>query len=235
MTLQHLASAIFLTGRISIPTVLDSVLHRLTPEECDRRLDGWARQLLAAAKIDLHVEGSTELPAGEAFVVMSNHQSHYDIPTLLCALPLRVRMVAKEVLFKVPIWGPAMLAAGFIPIDRSNRKRAIDSLDKAKAALVGGTSIWIAPEGTRGPGGRNMLPFKKGGFYLAIETGARILPVSIDGTQHVLPSGGRTVAEGIRVRVTVHKPISPQDYAPEQRDQLIADVREAILSGLPER
>jgi 1-acyl-sn-glycerol-3-phosphate acyltransferase len=233
MTLAHLAAAVYETARISAPTLVDGVLGKLTPEECDRRLDSWSRKLLERAKVSLSTEGLELAPASETFVVMSNHQSLYDIPVMFQSLRRRVRMVAKHELFKIPGWGPAMRLAGFVEVDRGDRVQAIRSLDSAKAALAHGTNIWIAPEGTRGPGGQAaLLPFKKGGFYLANGTGARILPVSIVGTSQVLSAHGRHVTDGIEVRVRVHKPIDPSSYASDAREQLVADVRAAIESGL---
>lgn len=231
MTLAHLASAIYETALISVPTVVEGLRGTLTPEACDRRLHDWSEKLLARAAVDLRVEGLEHAPADEAFVVMSNHQSVYDIPVMFQALRRRVRMVAKAELFKIPGWGVAMRMAGFVEVDRGDRVQAIRSLEGAQHALSRGTSIWIAPEGTRGPGDA-LLPFKKGGFHLAIATGARILPVSIDGTSRVLSAHGRHVEDGLTVHVRVHEPISTNRYAPEAREQLMSDVRNAIVSGL---
>jgi 1-acyl-sn-glycerol-3-phosphate acyltransferase len=232
MTLGHLSSAIVETARISIPTLLEGFSGKLTPELCDQRLDAWSRKLLERAAIALEVEGLALATPGEAFVVMSNHQSLYDIPVMFQALQRRVRMVAKSELFKIPGWGPAMRLSGFVEVDRKDRIKAIESLESAKVALQNGTSIWIAPEGTRGPGD-HLLPFKQGGFHLAMGTGARILPVSLDGTSRVLSAHGRHVHDGVHVHVRVHAPIAARDYAPDRREQLAADVRTAIISGLP--
>ena len=162
---------------------------------------------------------------------MSNHQSLYDVPVMFQALKRRVRMVAKSELFKIPGWGRAMRVAGFVEVNRGNRAAAIRGLEQAKTALREGTSIWIAPEGTRGPGDK-LLPFKQGGFHLALDTGARILPVSIDGTSAALTAHGRVVHEGAKVRVTVGHPIAAADYGPERREELVAAVRHAIASKL---
>lgn len=232
MTLLHLARAVMATARISVPTMLEGVTGRLTPEVCDARLYAWSRVLVEQAGIELQVNGLGRLPGDEAFVIMSNHQSHYDIPVMYQALRRRVRMVAKSELFKIPVFGRAMRAAGFVEIDRKNRTQAIQSLEHAKAALEQGTSIWIAPEGTRGPGDR-LLSFKQGGFHVALSTGARILPVSIDGTARVLAAHGRHVREGVRVRVTVSEPIASADYGEERREALVAAVRSAIEANLP--
>jgi 1-acyl-sn-glycerol-3-phosphate acyltransferase len=233
MTLRHLAQAIVETARISVPTVIGGVTGRLTPEICDERLLDWSGKLLDSAKITLHVdrEGLANVAPDEAFVIMSNHQSHYDIPVLFQALHRRVRMVAKSELFKIPGWGPAMRLAGFVEVNRGDRSQAIQSLENAKAALAQGTSIWIAPEGTRGPG-HEMLPFKQGGFHMALSIGARILPVSIEGTSRVLAAHGRKVTEGVDVHVTVSKPIATTDYGPERRDELVAEVRRVIAAHI---
>jgi 1-acyl-sn-glycerol-3-phosphate acyltransferase len=233
MTMRHLAQAIVETARITAPTLVAGVTGSLTPEMCDARLLDWSGRLLAQAKIDLHVSGQQNAPPGETFVIMSNHQSHYDIPVLFQALrPRRLRMVAKHQLFKIPGWGRGMRLAGFVEVDRGDREKAIQSLENAKVALREGTSIWIAPEGTRGPGDR-LLPFKQGGFHLALSIGARILPVSIDGTGRVLTAHGRTVHEGISVKVTIGEPIATQAYGMERREALVAQVRRAILAHLP--
>jgi len=232
MTIFHLATAVLETARISAPTIFEGLIGKLTPEQCDARLDAWSRKLLELADVKLEVQGLSHAPPGETFVVMSNHQSVYDIPVMFQALRRRVRMVAKHELFKIPGWGPAMRLAGFVEVDRGDRAQAIRSLESARAALSHGTSIWIAPEGTRGPGGPELLPFKKGGFHMASAAGARILPVSIRGTSDVLSAHGRSVRTGQSVRVIVHEPIATTAYSTEQREQLIADVRKAIVSGL---
>jgi 1-acyl-sn-glycerol-3-phosphate acyltransferase len=234
MTIWHLSRAILETAWISVPTVFEGLTGRLTPEICDARLDAWSRRLLRQAEIRISVRGLEHAAPDESFVIMSNHQSLYDIPTIFQALkPRRVRMVAKTELFRIPVWAAAMRAAGFVEIDRQHRERAIESLRAARAALAAGTNIWIAPEGTRSDSGK-LGPFKKGGFHLALDAGVRILPVSISGTRDVLVARGFTVRPGAEVQVTVHPPVSPADYGEERRAALIADVRAAIASGLPE-
>jgi 1-acyl-sn-glycerol-3-phosphate acyltransferase len=231
VTLLHLAHATYHTLRICVPTVIQSALGTLTTPTCDARLDSWSRAIVRFAKIDIAVEGLERAPAEEAFVVMSNHQSHYDIPVLFQALrPRRLRMVAKSELFKLPIWTGAMRAAGFVEVNRQNRISAMRSLDRAREAIAKGTSIWIAPEGTRSPDGR-LGSFKKGGFHLAIGAGARILPVSIDGTRRVLPAKGRHVHDGEHVRVVVHEPVATSEDGDQKA--LVALVRERIESGMP--
>ena len=231
MTLVHLANAVFHTLRICVPTVVQGAVGNLTVETCDRRLDSWSRAIVDYASLELSVVGRELAPEDEAFVVMSNHQSLYDIPVLFQALQRRVRMVAKSELFKVPIWAGAMRNAGFVELDRKNRVAAMRSLERAKQAIEAGTSIWIAPEGTRSPTGA-LAEFKKGGFHLASGTGARILPVSIDGTRKVLTAKGRVVHNHQQVRVTIHPPIATADYNIKRRNELVDAVRTAIASAL---
>jgi 1-acyl-sn-glycerol-3-phosphate acyltransferase len=231
MSIGHLLRAAGVTLRISVPTLFDALLGRLTPEVCDARLDWWSKRLLGQAEVSLQTAGVEHARGAKAFVVMSNHQSLYDIPALYQTLPLRLRMVAKAELFKIPIWAQAMRVAGFVELDRSARERAIESLERAKAALAQGTSIWIAPEGTRSKDG-SLGAFKLGGFHLAAGAGAQILPVTVDGTRSILPAKGARVLAGAIVRVTVHPAIDPKEYGSEVNDTLVQAVRNVINSGL---
>ncbi|HKO49656.1 MAG TPA: lysophospholipid acyltransferase family protein [Polyangiaceae bacterium] len=232
MSIGHLLRAAGVTLRISVPTLFDALLGRLTPEVCDARLDWWSKRLLEQAEVSLQPSGVEHTRAAKAFVVMSNHQSLYDIPALFQSLPLRLRMVAKAELFRIPIWAQAMRVAGFVELDRSARERAIESLDRAKAELGRGTSIWIAPEGTRSRDGK-LAAFKHGGFHLAAGAGALILPVTVAGTRSILPAKGARVVPGAIVRVTVHPPIDPAHYGSEVNDSLVQAVRSSIESALP--
>ncbi|HEX6274691.1 MAG TPA: lysophospholipid acyltransferase family protein [Polyangiaceae bacterium] len=232
MTLGFLAKAVATTAKISVPTLIEAARGKLDPRACDERLDTWSRRLLADAKIDLRVEGLENATGDENFVVMSNHQSLYDIPVLFQSLRRRVRMVAKRELFRVPVWGRAMRAAGFIEVDRDDHERAVESLRRAADAIESGTDVWISPEGTRSRDG-SLQAFRKGGFHLALDAGVRILPVSIEGTRRVLQAGGYSVHPGATVSVTVHAPIDSRHYSVDELEALMDRVRAAILSGLP--
>lgn len=232
MTVRHLANAVFHTLRICVPTVIQSALGTLRTPVCDERLDSWSRALVRYARIDIAVSGLEHADPDESFVVMSNHQSLYDIPVLFQALrPRRLRMVAKSELFRVPIWSGAMRAAGFVEVDRGNRIAAMRSLERAREAIRGGTSIWIAPEGTRSETGE-LGPFKKGGFHLAAGAGARILPVAVLGTSKILPAKGTRVTDGVAVRVAVEPPVDPKEFPDPQFKGVMAAVRERIVHGL---
>ena len=225
---------IYETFAISFPTVVDAMRHRVTKEVCDARLARWAGRVVEHAAIDLHVFGSENLAPGETYLVMSNHQSLYDIPVLFRTIGANIRMIAKRELFQVPIFGGALAAAGFIAIDRRDRNAAIRSLDRARALLAGGTHVWIAPEGTRSLTGK-LLPFKKGAFYLAFEAGLPILPVTLSGTRDALPAKGLRSSVGARVRATIHPRIDPRPYAERGRpgrQVLMDEVRRVLESAL---
>jgi 1-acyl-sn-glycerol-3-phosphate acyltransferase len=221
------------TFRICTPTVVETALGRVERNTCTRRLDEWARRAMSLAEAELVTHGLEHVDRGRTHLLMSNHQSMYDIFALFCAFPGHMRMVAKKETFVLPIMGKAMVAAEFIPIDRKNHRRAREALDYAHAKIASGINVWIAPEGTRSQSGA-MLPFKKGGFMLALHTGVPILPVSIVGTRNILPSKDWRVRKGKRADVHFHAPIDPNDYGLSKRADLIADVRAVIDSALPD-
>ncbi len=234
---------------VSAPTVVDAARGRLTAKACDARLERFASHVIGNAQISVTVHGrevlerDAEAHGKRTFVVMSNHQSHYDVPVLYYVLGGNMRMVAKKELFSLPLFGRAIRDAGMIEVDRGNRERAIASLQKAKEQLAGGTNIWIAPEGTRSPTGE-LLPFKKGGFVLAIEMEAPILPITISGTREVLRSNALLSKRGVSVQLTIHPPVETKAFIAESvmpgpqadsrkktRDALMNEVRRAIASG----
>jgi 1-acyl-sn-glycerol-3-phosphate acyltransferase len=225
---------IYETLAISLPTVVDAVAKRVTKELCDERLAGWSRACIDNARIDLAIAGRENLRPSETYLVLSNHQSLYDIPVLFQAIGPNIRMITKRELFYVPFFGGALAAAGFIAIDRRDRNAAIRSLEIARALLAGGTHVWIAPEGTRSKTGE-LLPFKKGAFYLAFEAGIPILPVSLCGTRDALPAKGLRSSRGAHVRVTIHPHVDPRPYAAlgkPGRKALMDDVRRTIAGAL---
>jgi 1-acyl-sn-glycerol-3-phosphate acyltransferase len=225
--------AMYETLEISAPTVAEALVSRVTREKCDVRLERWSRRLLAQAEVDLTVSGREHIVPGKPYVVMSNHASHYDVPILFQAFPGTLRMVAKTELFRIPIFGGALTAAGFVEIDRSNSKRAIASLNAAREHLAKGVSIWIAPEGTRSRTGE-LGRFKKGGFMLAIDAELPVLPVGIAGSRDVLAAHGRVVRRGARVHVTFRPPVEhPRgENGAAARDALMASVHDEIVRAL---
>ncbi len=230
MNASIIARAILTTGALSSLTVWHSIRGSLTHERGDEIIREWSRRLLNQVDMRLTVRGFDNVDPMQTYVVMSNHQSLYDIPTLITALPLRLRMVAKSELFKVPIWSRAMKSTGFVPVHRGQRDKAMQDLRVAQAALAQGINIWIAPEGTRSRDGQ-LLPFKSGGFLLASAAKVPILPVTIDGTRAILPAKALHFVKGVQVKVTMGKPISATSYSRKDRNQFIDAVRASILAG----
>jgi 1-acyl-sn-glycerol-3-phosphate acyltransferase len=222
------------TARISVPTAWHGLRGTLDAKDCDRRLAEWSQRLLELAEVELRVR--SDAPAASTpCIVMSNHQSYFDIPVLYQAVPGSMRMVVKKELMRVPLWGSAMRAAGFIPIDRARGKLAYRELERAGRELLrAGAHLWLAPEGTRSASG-DLLPFKAGGFRLAASTGLPILPVTIDGTREVLPKGSWSIRRGRTVRVTLHEPIEtgePRTLSDDDLAKLMERTRRCIAVGL---
>jgi 1-acyl-sn-glycerol-3-phosphate acyltransferase len=225
------------TLAISVPTVVDAARGKLTKRACDDRLSSWSTRVVEHLGMRIEVEGREHFDPRATYLVMSNHQSHYDIPVLFHVLGPphgeSLRMIAKIELFSVPFFGRAMREAGFIAIDRDSRASAIRSLKRAKETMRSGVNVWIAPEGTRSPTGA-LLPFKKGGFHLAIDVGEAILPVTIQGTRHALARGvARSTTDAV-VRVSIHRSIDVTSYKRNAKGiaALCADVEAAIASAL---
>ena len=173
--------------------------------------------------------GLDRLDRRGAYIYMSNHVSNLDPPLLLPAIPQRTSVMAKRELFRIPLLGRAMRMASLVPIDRSNKEAAIASVRAAGEVLRSGISMVVFPEGTRSPDGR-LLPFKKGPFYMAMETGVAIVPVTIVGTEKMLPKGKSFVRPGT-ASVIFHPPIEAAGF--NDRDMLVNAVRNAIASALP--
>lgn len=222
---------------ISVPTVVDATRGRLTKQICDDRLESWSGKIVEHLGMKIAVSGRENLARHATYLVMSNHQSHYDVPVLFHTIGpphgASLRMIAKVELFSFPFFGRAMLEAGFISIDRGSRGSAMASLAEAKRRMHAGVNVWIAPEGTRSPTGE-LLPFKKGGFHLALDVGEPILPVTITGTRDALPRGSAQSYRGADVRVVIHPPIDVSGYKKNVKSiaALSEDVRAVIASGL---
>ena len=188
-----------------------------------------ARMALWLAGVRLEIHGLNRIPSHRAVVFMANHQSNCDPPALLAVMPPVLVLVKKE-FFRVPILGRAMVACGFIPVERRNREQAFAAVEKGVQALKAGKSFLVYPEGTRSPDGR-LQRFKKGVFVMALKAGAPIVPVSVSGGNKIMPKGKFVIRPG-RVRITFHGPVSAEGLTVEDRQVIIDRVRQAILDGL---
>jgi len=206
-------------------------LSFLSPDYLHSYARIWARIGLRLAGVRLQVAGEAHLPSG-AVVFMPNHQSNFDILALFAGLPVQFRWLAKEELFHIPLFGFAMRRTGYIAVDRSDRKKAIQSMGEAARRIAEGTSVIVFPEGTRSPDG-TLLPFKKGGFMLAIDAKAPIVPIAIEGSHAIMPKHSRWIRGG-RIRITIFPAVPTEGITPTARDDLMDTVRRPIATALAE-
>jgi 1-acyl-sn-glycerol-3-phosphate acyltransferase len=229
MSIWVLLRSVAVTLRITLVTLWEIQRRVYRREEGDARLRWWSHRLLDLAKMRYRVfnPSAVEIEPGRPTILMSNHSSLYDIPLIFLAIDGSIRMLTKHELFRVPIWGRGMQAAEFISIDRHDHARARADLERAKEKLESGIAVWIAPEGTRSSSGR-LLDFKKGGFMLALQTGATIIPIGIRGAREALPPRSFLLRPGTQAEVHIGPPIEASQYGPEMRDRLMADLRREI-------
>ena len=190
----------------------------------------WARGCLWLGGVRLQVVGIEHLPAQGPVVYMSNHQGNFDIPALFAGLPVQFRWLAKAELFRIPLFGLTMRTAGYIPVERQNRRLAIQSMNLAAQRVAAGTSIMIFPEGTRSPDGA-LLPFKKGGFILALQAQAPIVAIAIDGSAALMAKKSLKIHSG-EIRLRIFPPIPTAGLGMHDRDALMTEVETRIASAL---
>ena len=190
----------------------------------------WGKVALLLGGVRIEVEGKEFIPAERPAIFMANHQSNFDIPILYAMLPIQFRWLAKKELFDIPFFGFAMKRAGYIPVDRADRKKAIASMGDAADRIRQGVSVIIFPEGTRSLDG-NLLPFKKGGFMLALESGIPIIPIGISGSIDLMQKQSLRIQGGV-VRLRFFPPIETAERTAEDRDRLMEEVHAAIDSAV---
>jgi len=181
---------------------------------------------LTCAGIRRRVRGLEHVPPNRAVVFCSNHESNVDPPVLFLALHSRLHVLFKQELTKLPILGRVMVAGGFVPVERDKREASIASIDRAAGSIRAGNSFLIFPEGTRSRTAE-MLPFKKGGFIMAIKAQAPIVPVYVSGGRAAMQKGSWFVRP-VLVDVRVGKPVETAGMSIDQRDELIDVVRTRI-------
>lgn len=187
----------------------------------------WSYVVLWTAGIRYRPHFAEPLAAKKGYVFMANHQSMMDIPALLATLPGETRMLAKKGLFHIPIFGWGLRAGGFIPVDRKDRASAKVTFEAAVRCLEKRRSILIFPEETRSRTGE-LLPFKSGGFLMALKTGFPIVPVGLRGTFEARPRGS-LVNRPQRVEVRYGSPIEVGEFGVRDKARLMEQVRERVL------
>jgi len=166
----------------------------------------WARLSLALAGTRVRIRGTEHIPDGPV-IFMSNHQSNFDILSLLANLPRQINWIAKKELFEIPVFGPSMRRGGYIPLDRSDGRKALKSMDNAARIIREGKSVVMFPEGTRSRD-TLLLPFKRGGFLLALKAGVPVVPITINGSGRINPAGRTRIYRGT-ITITLHPPLKP--------------------------
>jgi 1-acyl-sn-glycerol-3-phosphate acyltransferase len=184
----------------------------------------WGPWGLWLAGARLEVVRRVELPPGPR-VFVSNHESALDIWALVSILPAGIRFIAKEELFRIPVFGWYMRLGGHVPVDRRNHARAVSSLRRAGEIVRAGTSLIVFPEGTRSLD-RRIHPFKKGPFVVAMEAGVPVVPIALSGSGAITPKKVISVTPGT-IRIAMGDPVNPADY--RDKGELLADVRRRII------
>ncbi len=190
----------------------------------------WARSILWASGVKVRVTGGNLLDPYKPYILMANHQSNFDILALFAGLPVPFRWLAKAELFKIPIFSHGMRGCGYISIDRSNRESAIQSLEEAADKIRSGVSVMIFPEGTRSMDGK-LLPFKKGGFILAVKSRVPIVPVVITGSLSIMPKKKLMIRSG-EIHLNILDPMDTASYTEAGKEELISAVRKTIENAL---
>ena len=225
-------SMLFVFTLFGLPAALVGIPYSLYKGNI-RTMYRWAmftmRLGIRSGGITVVIQGTGNIPPNQSCIFLSNHVSNLDPPILLPAIPGMCSVFLKKSLMKIPFVGIAMRMAKYVPVSRGHsRQEAEQSVAIAADALRSGMHIFIFPEGTRSPDG-NLLPFKKGAFFLAAETNAPMVPIVIQGTAHMMRKGSLKIFPGVAT-VRFLAPIHPQDFA--TREALMDAVRQQMQSAL---
>jgi 1-acyl-sn-glycerol-3-phosphate acyltransferase len=187
----------------------------------------WAYTMLGVSFVRTEIKNKEKIQKGTSYIIISNHQSLYDIISLVTTLGIQYRWFIKREVLKIPIFGYALYASRNIFIDRVNTARAIESINKGINRLPNGVSVMVFAEGTRSFDGK-IHEFKKGGFMVAIAHKIPILPVTVNGSRRVLPKGSLVMKPG-KIQVVVGDPIDTIGYTNATAQELIDKTRQAII------
>lgn len=219
------AATLVVAPLVTLVSLFDSSSPRI-----DRLIRVWARIIVRAAGLQLRVSGADEIHPDRRYILVANHSSYLDIPVMLAAIPQPIRFLAKASLFTIPIFGWGLKAAGFVPVDRKNRSKAVASFDLATSRIERGNSLVIFAEEGRSRE-REMMPFQRGAFLLAIKSRLPIVPVGLVGTYDALPPGRFTLQPG-EVEVKLAPPIEVEGMSVRAKDELIERTRNRICDLL---
>lgn len=208
------------------PGVIIVGLFNSTSPIIDRCIRLWGRSIARAAGLRIRRENFELIDPNRKYIFIANHHSYLDIPSLLATVPQPLRFVAKKSLFQIPIFGWGLTIAGFIPIDRKNRRSAVKSFDLAADRIRRGNSIVIFPEEGRSRE-KTMRPFQRGAFLLAMRSELPIVPIAIIGTYEVMPATRLAIRPGV-VTIRASAPIDTSTLSVRAKDELMTRTRETI-------
>jgi len=189
----------------------------------------WTWVMLKVTGVRPEIRGREKILPSQSYVIISNHQSHFDLLALVIRLGVQFRWIIKKELRSVPLFGFALYKSKNIFIDRTDRDKAVQSIREGIRRLHPGVSALSFAEGTRSPDGV-IHPFKKGGFTTAVESGLPILPVTVNGSRKVLPKGALAFKRG-PIEVVVGDTVDTQGYTHDTIGELIAVTRNTIIAN----
>jgi 1-acyl-sn-glycerol-3-phosphate acyltransferase len=189
----------------------------------------WAYIMLAVSFVRTEIKNKNKILKETSYIIISNHQSHYDIIALVTTLGIQYRWIIKKEILKLPIFGYALYASRNIFIDRSNTTSAIESINKGFDRLPKGVSVMVFAEGTRSPDGR-IHEFKKGGFVMAVQRKIPILPVTVNGSRRIMRKGSFTLKPG-KIQIVIGDPIDTSGYTTDTVQDLIDKTRRTIIAN----
>lgn len=191
----------------------------------------WSRKILWLSGVHVVLDGAEHVVPGERYIYAANHTSLFDIPVILAFVPDNVRIMYKQELERIPIFGLGLRLSPFISINRERSRQAAGTLDQAVESMRTGSSVLVFPEGTRSKDG-SLGEFKRGAFTMAVRSGRAIVPMSILGAHKIIPAGGYWLRGGT-VIVTLHKPLAAAQHASrEQERDLMSTVRQIIATDV---
>src|SRR5216683_2374585 len=212
--------AVLVTIPLAFATLVVAMV-RSNARLIDRIIRLWARSIVRAAGIDLRAEGTEAVDRQQRYIIIANHYSYFDIPCIFAAIPQPIRFMAKVSLFKIPIFGWSLGRAGFIPIDRQNRRTAVKSFDLAAERIRKGNTVVVFPEEGRSRN-REMREFQRGAFLLALKSRLEMVPMAIDGTYDVFRVGAKAITPG-RVTIRVGTPIATEGLTLRDKERLSSE------------
>ena len=220
--------ALMATLILCIPVIIAALLSR-TGNLAFSLSKIWAYIMLAVSFVRTEIKNKARIIEGQSYIIISNHQSQYDILALVTTLGIQFRWIGKKEVLKIPIFGYALYASRNIFLDRSNTARAIESINKGMERLPQAASVMVFAEGTRSSDGR-IQEFKKGGFMAAIIRKIPILPVTVNGSRRILPKGSLVVKPG-RIQVVVGDPIDTDNYTTDTVQELMDKTRKVVMAN----